>query len=222
MSNYCSNRSRPEERVSQFALCYNATHDSNEMAKKMMISNKEKKSQSYKSNEKLRARGKLKFLSSLSLVKARHEKIEAALIRNPNLVSTFKKITTASTCSSAGSFKQERQEKEFQKVNQPSTRVRQPNQLMRARGVDYTHYIANEVQFSAATKKNYEAGINAELIIRGFPEDQLGSFQNYNTKKRQLRNMVAMEKKMDDPKDVKSFAIKSSFDWTPIFNQNRD
>ena len=60
LSNYCNNKFRTEERTSQFAICYNLVHDLNDTTKAIMIEEEEGKGGTYKNEEKLKARGKVK------------------------------------------------------------------------------------------------------------------------------------------------------------------
>ena len=222
VSNYCSNGSRAEERVSQFALCYDAVHDSNARAKSSMISLKEEKGGEYKNNNKIKARGKHKYMSTFEIIKDRHTKIEGALaIPGENLKTNYALISEAAKFSSSKSFKGQRQREEHEKTNRRNAGQppRPPNQLMLATGVDTTTYMANEVQLSAATKKKYEKGIDAELLARNFPQEQLSSFRNYLSKKKKLKELVALEKNVEDVTTIKSFAIKSAFDWSSILRK---
>ena len=129
--------------------------------------------------------------------------------------------TKAAKFSSSKSFKGQRQRKEHEKTNSCNAGrpPRPPNQLMLATGVDTTTYMANEVQLSAATKKKYEKGIDAELLARNFPQEQLSSFRNYLSKKKKLKELVALEKNVEDVTTIKSFAIKSAFDWSSILRK---
>ena len=76
---FCSNKSRSEERVSQLAICYNITHDVNQLTKEIMIEEKKKRGQHYKDESCVKAVGKAKNKTLLQNVLERHNKIELVL-----------------------------------------------------------------------------------------------------------------------------------------------
>ena len=142
ISNLCSKKGRGEERVSHYAIKYNAVSEANSLAKKEMASEKEKKGGGeYENVEKLRARGKLLFFATLNVAKGCHDTIEAAIC-DGDLESTFKSIRKSSQLKKAaeGTFQNQRQEGRYKANNENRGRSRGPNAIELQRGVDITPF----------------------------------------------------------------------------------
>lgn len=221
VSNYCSNISRSEERVSQFALCYNVVHDTNVRAKGEMVAAKKKKGKEYKNNSKVKARGKIKFHSIFLNVAQRHQQITSAIKQNERMGFVFNEIFEAAKYSGKKSFKAERLREKYEKNHSGDKAPKPPNAIERVTGFDITANMRNEVPFSKAVRR-YEEGIVLELRARGISDEDLALLENENftAKKNKLREMVAAERNISDVKEVKSFGVQSNFDWQPVFNKN--
>ena len=213
VSNYCggSNKSRCEERTSQFAICYNIVHDVNDVSKKEMIRKKTEKGETYKEEAKLKARGKTRQKIALGTVLERHHLIEDSL-QDPNFNATYGKIKSQMNLSSK-SFKSIRQQKEFESNEAKSIKVRKPNVTERMTGFDIMPVMSNQVRLHNATKDKYEKGIDLELIARGVEDFSI--FPNFKAQKKKLKELSADE--MGIPiQDCTHFNIKSTFDWSGI------
>lgn len=217
ISNLCGSFSaRDETRVSQYALCYNDVHETNQRAKHNMKSKKEQDGKDL--DDKLfKARGKNKFLSALELVHARNLQIEVAVRESDELKNTYQSITETAMYS-ATSFKTQRQQQAFERAQNEI--VKPPNAIERMTGWDVTHLMSSEVPFKEAKKDKWEGGIIAELLARGVNLDDI-SGKKFSEKKKMLKELVAKEKNEEDLRLVRSFPILSDFDWKGIF-EDRD
>lgn len=215
LSNFCSNNGRSEERTSQFAICYNVVHDVNDITKKRMIDNKSRKGKKFKNEDKIQARGKIRNTTAIENVLVRHNQIEDA-VRDVEMKKTYDTIAELCQFSTSSSFRAVRQKNEHeQNVKKVASRknIRKPNKIERETGFDITATMKNEVRFHDATKEQYEAGIDAELNARGA---QFASADNFTTKKNLLKKLVAEEKNIKNVLEVKTFSIRSRFDWSTI------
>jgi hypothetical protein len=218
LSNLCSSYGRSEERTSQFAICFNVVHDVNDITKKRMIGGKSKKGKKFKNEDKIQARGKIRNSTAIENVLLRHQLIETA-VQDVEMKNIYASIAELCQFSTKSSFRAERQKNEHgqnvKKVlaSRRKNNIRKPNKIERETGFDITATMKNEVRFHDATKEKYEAGIVAELNAR---EDQLASTDTFTMKKNLLKKLVAEEKHIKNVSDVKSFPIRSTFDWSPI------
>ncbi len=222
VSNFCSNNARQEERRSQYALCYNVVHESNELTKKNMITKKDAKGQAYKNNNKIEPRGKLKLESILIVVKLRHDKIMSSLDGNPDeMRPIYDEMKNVVGIGTGLSFQAERQQEQFEKNNNSTSRRRRRTNVVveekeEEEQPDFTPQIKNEVPFGKLRKNHHIEGLRLELIARGVSQDEVGTLRIFSALKKKLISMVAEEKGVDK-KAIKSFEMKSNFNWASIF-----
>ena len=150
--NLCSNKIRSEERVSQFAICYNIVHDVNQLTKDLMIEEKSEKGQTYKDAGNIKAVGKVKNKTVLQNVLSRHNKIELALKANPILKDVNSGIVETVSLNEVASFKEERQNEYFNEISDAMKKARKPNNLENKTGVVYTPAVMNQVRFHDTKK----------------------------------------------------------------------
>ena len=213
--NFCSNKSRSEERVSQFAICYNIVHDVNDVAKKSMIKQKTEKGQCYKDNSNIKAVGKIKNQTVLQNAFDRHNEIEDALKTYPHLRDVFNDIKDTITYNDATSFKEERQNIYFEEVSAAMEKARKPNKVERQQGVAYTPAIQNHVRFHDA-KTGHEKGILAELDARGFTFDS--SVPKIKGLRNKLKEIMIQQGETEEVhvSNIKFFPIMSNYDWSKL------
>ena len=217
VSNFCSNKSRSEERTSQFALCYNLVHDVNDVTKDRMIQNKSQMGDKrYKNEDKIKARGKAKHVSIIEQVETRHNKIELAL-QDDDLKNAYDATYQLVKFSTENSFQMERQKSHFDQGSLLISKPRKANQTEKTTGVDFTPFMRNEVRFFYVNIK-YHGGLEAELAARGFTDTS--SLRNFTALKNKLKEIVAAEVGEKNIKNVKHFPILSSYDWTPLLQLN--
>lgn len=211
--NFCSNKSRSEERVSQLAICYNITHDVNQLTKEIMIEEKKKRGQHYKDESCVKAVGKAKNKTLLQNVLERHNKIELVLKKHPELMSIYKDIVDTISFDQASSFKLERQNERFNQEVDAMKKTRKPNKIEKEKGVEFTPAVMGKVRFFDA-KKNHEDGIKAELMVRGFTD--FSSLPNITACKNKLKEMMVArgETEKNNIKEIKHFPILSTYDWS--------
>ena len=222
VSNYCNNKHRNEERTSQFAICYNLVHDLNETTKETMIKEKEGKGKNYKNNDNVKPpRGEVKFRIHLQKVKYRHDRIETALLNNPDLEKTYERIAKLVKFDPTNSYKAHRRREAQQYNESVQNKHRKPNKIEREVGFDITPVLQNQVLFHGATRTKYVLGIEAEILARDDTID-LSQFKNMTEKKNELKRLVAIEFGIADVQTVKMFPIKSSYDWSPLLESMDD
>ena len=193
-------------------MCYNIIHDVNDIAKEEMIEAKDNKGQSYKNENKLRARGKARQSTALSTVMKRHLTIEEAM-KDPTLKDCYGEIAKRVNVR-ADSFKSVRVGKEYEYNMNRSSKERRQNQYEKVTGFDVTGEMADGVRFSAATNA-YKEGVKAELIARGV--NDLSNLKSIRELKNELKKLCAKEANIP-LKECIYFQKLSSYDWSKITN----
>ena len=216
--NFCSNKSRSEQRVSQFAICYNIIHDVNYLTKELMIeARKESGKQAYKNEEKIKAGGKARNKTLLQNVLSRHKNIEWALTMFPQLKTTYNDIVEAVKHNDASSFKAERQNDNFEKTKIAMSKARKPNKAEIQKGVNYTPVIRNQVRFHKVKANMDEDGIKLELLARNFTGD-FSPLTTITKLKNKLKEVMIAKGEAEggqtNPKEIKYFPMKSNYDWS--------
>lgn len=214
--NFCSNKSRSEERVTQLAICYNIVHDVNELTKELLIKEKKDKGKHYKDEAAIKACGKVKNKQLLQNVCTRNKKIGLAFSSFPNLRSTYEEIADVIRYNPKTSFKIERQNDYYGQTTLAMNKARKPSQIEKISGVEFTAAVRNEVRLHDV-KKTQKEGIEAELAIRGFVN--FSSLPNFTALKNKLKELVAKETNVNKIQDVKFFPIRSGYDWTALTNE---
>ena len=215
--NFCSNKSRSEHRISQFAVCYNVIHDVNQLTKDLMIETKVDKGQTYKKEDKVKAVGKLKNITILHNVVERHNKIENVLQNHSDLRQRFHDILETVSSDQESSFLTVRQDDYFEKAkNAMQKKAKKPNQIEKRKGVDRTPAVRKEVRFFDLRKEKQEDGLKAELMFRGFTNFsslKIGGLKN------KLKELMISHKETEEtnPKNSKHFKMQSDFDWSTAF-----
>ena len=217
--NFCSNKSRTEERVSQLAICYNIVHDVNDLTKELMIKEKEKKGQSYKDADNIKAVGKLKYKTVLQNVVSRHNKIEMALASFPRLKDVYNDIKTGIAFNEVPSFKDERQNDYFNRISNAMEKPRKPNRMENQKGVFYTPAVRNQVRFHDTKAGIHNDGLEAELEVRGFTD--FASLTTFTQLRNKLKTIMIEkgETETKNEKEVKFFSIQSKYDWTKMLQK---
>ena len=164
-----------------------------------MIKAKEKKGGSYKFNNLIKPRRKIKNETMIYT-------IEDA-IRNPDFKSTYDKIFELVKFSPEDSYKKERQQTYFEKNSAKVNKNKKPNQIEKMTGVDFTPTIQNQVRFHDV-KFQFLEGVKEELRCRGF--DDLSSCNKITECKTKLKELVMEETQAKCVKEVKFFPILSS------------
>lgn len=217
--NYCSNKSRLEERTSQLAICYNSVHDLNSSAKDEMVKSKASKNENYKNEKKLKARGCIKQVTVLNKIWERHSTIEKTLQENESLSETYEQICKIVKFDTSTSYRVHRQKNEMNERQKLARKQRVPNAIERRTGVDITPAMENRVLFHSV-QKDYVRGVEKELIARGM--NDFTSLKTITQKKNELKKLVAREegKNENNIKEIKRFAILSDYDWSPLLMES--
>ena len=214
--NYCSNKSRSEERVTQFAICYNIKNDVNHFAKETMIEAKVDKGQAYKNDKKLKAVGKLKNDAILSSVVGRHEKIQWTLEKHSSHLKPIydEILTTIKMEPNALSFKKERQSESFINDLPLMMKERKKNKIETKTGVVFPPAVRKEVHFFSVKQDDID-GVKAELTVCGFTN--FAVLPNITQMKEKLKEIYMKQENIKlDKKEVKHFRIKSNYDWSHL------
>lgn len=210
-ANYCSHKSRMEDRTSQLAICYNLVHNINDVTKDEMIAQKKAKGQSYKNEKKMKVFvGAVRNEQVLRSVWEMHVRIEKAL-RNEELRANYNAIADAVKFSSKESYRAVRVKKQLEKDRDKMQETRKPNQYERVTGFDITAKLKNQIRFHDV-KQIYCEGIERELAVRGMVD--LSALGNFTKKKDELKKLIAAESGVVNWKDVKFFSILSDYDWS--------
>ena len=216
--NFCSNKSRSEQRVSQLAVCYNIIHDVNHLTKELTIeARKESGKQAYKNEGNIKAGGKARNKTLLQNVLNRHTNIEWALTMFPQLKATYNDIADSVKHNGSSSFKTERQNDNFEKAKVAMTKTRKPNKTEIKKGVHYTPAIRNQVRFHKVKANQDEDGIKLELLARQFAGD-FSPLTNITKLKAKLKEVMISKGENEDgqtnPKEIKYFSVKSDYNWS--------
>ena len=218
--NHCSNKSRTEDRVTQFAICYNLVHDINYLTKELMIKHKREKGGRYKDESKIKAVGYLKNQTILQNVVERNKKIEHAFSNYCGLQEIHKDIAVAMSCEKEASFQAERECDYHEKVKQMRKKPRKPNQTEKKTRVHHTAATMNKPRF-ADVRKIHLDGIKAELEARGFTDY---ASMNFTQTRDKLKSIVTEEEGRDgnikeEVQKTKHFFIKSTYDWSSFLGK---
>ena len=220
--NFCSNKSRTEERVSQFAICYNIVHDVNQLTKDLMLEAKLEKGQTYKDPSSIKAVGKVKNQTVLQNVFNRHNKIEFALKTYPILKDLYNDIRETIKFDQVASFKEERQNSYFENVSDAMEKARKPNKIENKSGVAFTPALMNQVRFHDVKAGIHNNGFIAELEARGYKGD-LNAICNFTQLRNELKKLMFEQGVTDkgDWKEIKFFPIKSKYDWRQMLKKDK-
>ena len=212
--NFCSNKSRAEERISQFAICYNIVHDVNQLTKDLMIEAKLEKGQTYKDAGSIKAVGKVKNKTVLQNVFSRHNKIEFAFKTYPILKDVYNDIRDTIRFNQLASFKEECQNNYFDQISDAMEKARKPNKTEIKSGVVFTPALMNQVRFHDAKAGIHNDGFKAELKARGYKGD-LNSISKFTELKNELKKLMNEQGETDKEnwKEIKFFSIKSNYNW---------
>ena len=222
--NFCSNKSRKESRISEFAICYNIVHDVNNLTKELMIEEKRVRGGLYKNETKVKAVGKMKNRTILQNVIKRNDDIVHALKGNNELNSIYEDIKAAVSYDDKASFKSERHRDYHEKNKCLRKKDRRPNKLERAKGVEHTAAVKREVKFFDVKKEFGKDGIKAELEARGFSDFSIVA-DNITALKDKLKEIIVERGEVQpDKKDgkVRNFPIKSNYNWSMVLSKEKN
>ena len=213
--NFCSNKSRGEERVTQFAICYNIVHDVNQLTKELMIAAKLERGQIYKDDSKVKPVGKRKNQTILQNVVDRHNKLASIMKNHPHLLRIHKEILeTISISADILSFKKQRIIDSYNEAMPLMEKERKKNKIENKTGVDHTPAVKKEVRFFSVKDADKE-GIIEELSARGFTD--VSGLKNITQLKEKLKDVhMEQENIKKDKKEIKFFTIKSKYDWSHL------